>query len=171
MKINCNVPVIVDDVKAGGGGPSDVTKQEIEQDRVFKLRVCVPFPLISPLSSPLLFSPPSPSLSIHLLTHLAGGDCANHEGAKGAEPQRAGLRDDRAGEPLVRTTHHHHQEGHRVPHRPGLHQTLGRREQPGAAQVRVRGVTSSTCAGTLRDSSTEKKCSTKEKHVLGWWLM
>jgi cullin 1 len=41
MKINCNVPVIVDDVKAGGGGPSDVSKQEIEQDRVFKLRAAI----------------------------------------------------------------------------------------------------------------------------------
>lgn len=41
MKINCNVPVMVDDVKAGGGGPSDVSKQEIEQDRVFKLRAAI----------------------------------------------------------------------------------------------------------------------------------
>jgi len=41
MKINCNVPVLVDDVKTGGGQPSDVTKQEIEQDRVFKLRAAI----------------------------------------------------------------------------------------------------------------------------------
>jgi cullin 1 len=41
MKINCNVPVVVDDVKSGGGAPSDVTKQEIEQDRVFKLRAAI----------------------------------------------------------------------------------------------------------------------------------
>lgn len=43
MKINCNVPVMVDNVKDGGGAQSDVSKQEIEQDRVFKLRVCFPF--------------------------------------------------------------------------------------------------------------------------------
>jgi len=41
MKINCNIQVIVDDVKAGGGASSDVTKQEIEQDRVFKLRAAI----------------------------------------------------------------------------------------------------------------------------------
>eukprot|EP01110_Echinostelium_bisporum_P003408 TRINITY_DN1830_c3_g1_i1.p1 TRINITY_DN1830_c3_g1~~TRINITY_DN1830_c3_g1_i1.p1 ORF type:complete len:756 (-),score=264.43 TRINITY_DN1830_c3_g1_i1:123-2390(-) len=41
MKIACNIPVMVDDVKSGGGQPSDVTKQEVEQDRVFKLRAAI----------------------------------------------------------------------------------------------------------------------------------
>lgn len=41
MKINCNIPVVIDDIKTGGGASSDVTKQEIEQDRVFKLRAAI----------------------------------------------------------------------------------------------------------------------------------
>ena len=40
LKINCNVPVVVDDKQSAAGVSSDVSKQEIEQDRVFKLRVC-----------------------------------------------------------------------------------------------------------------------------------
>jgi len=41
MKINCNMPFMIDDVKSGGGASSDVTKQEIEQDRTFKLRAAI----------------------------------------------------------------------------------------------------------------------------------
>jgi len=40
MKIACNVPVVVDEKKEGGN-TSDVSKQEIEQDRVFKLRAAI----------------------------------------------------------------------------------------------------------------------------------
>jgi hypothetical protein len=60
MKINCNVPVVVDDVKSGGGGPSDVSKQEIEQDRVFKLRVSILFTLFTRPSRALVISLPFP---------------------------------------------------------------------------------------------------------------
>jgi len=41
LKINCNVPVVVDDKQSAAGVSSDVSKQEIEQDRVFKLRAAI----------------------------------------------------------------------------------------------------------------------------------
>eukprot|EP01111_Echinosteliopsis_oligospora_P017242 TRINITY_DN7403_c0_g1_i1.p1 TRINITY_DN7403_c0_g1~~TRINITY_DN7403_c0_g1_i1.p1 ORF type:complete len:756 (-),score=183.44 TRINITY_DN7403_c0_g1_i1:24-2291(-) len=41
LKVACNVPVVVDDQKSTGGATSDVSKQEIEQDRVFKLRAAI----------------------------------------------------------------------------------------------------------------------------------
>jgi len=41
MKINCNIPVMIDDKTVQTGMSSDVSKQEIEQDRVFKLRAAI----------------------------------------------------------------------------------------------------------------------------------
>jgi len=41
LKINCNVPVVVDDKQTQAGVTGDVSKQEIEQDRVFKLRAAI----------------------------------------------------------------------------------------------------------------------------------